>query len=611
MVAARRKKPARAKAAPKRAARKPAASARAKKAGRRPVVEEPETLPLFGEDVMRAPGSRSAGAALDTAADSARAKKKSSPEPVADAPAPRARKSAGTYSSAETIGQKQREISVSEFFAKNRHMLGFDSPTRAILTAIKEAVDNSLDACEEAGLPPDILVEIHEAGENRYRLVIEDSGPGIVKQQVPKIFGKLLYGSKFHELRQSRGQQGIGISAAVMYSQLTVGKPVKITSRTGAKAQAHLYELQIDTKKNAPIVLDDGAVEWERPHGTRIEMEIEAVYQKGKRSVDQYLHQVALANPHADIRFIAPKSDPVHYTRLSNQLPPPATPIKPHPYGVELGVLIEMMHVSHARNVAAFLSHEFSRMSAKTAQEVLGIAKVPASTKPARITRDQAEAIINAFTKVKIMRPPTDCLSVTGDDLLVKSLQREVKASFYTAVSRPPTVYRGNPFQIEAALAYGGELPGDEIVTLYRFANRAPLIYQQNACALTNAVMNTAWKSYGVDQSRGALPTGPLVIMVQIASVWVPFTSESKESVAHYDDIIKETKLALQECGRRLGQFIRRGQRERDEMKKRSYIEKYIPHIGIALQEILGISEAEEKKIVDTLEDTLERSRKL
>jgi len=602
-----------------RARRKAVTEAKPRRGGRRAVVEEPETLPLFDEATMgrAAPGAASLDAAAATGAakgtkKSGTARPGAEPEPEpAETPRRRSRKPAGSYSSAETIAQKQREISVSEFFAKNRHMLGFDSPTRAILTAVKEAVDNSLDACEEAGLPPDILVEIHETGENRYRLVIEDSGPGIVKQQVPKIFGKLLYGSKFHELRQSRGQQGIGISAAVMYSQLTVGKPVKITSRTGARTQAHLYELQIDTKKNAPVVLDDGAVEWERPHGTRIEMEIEAVYQKGKRSVDQYLHQVALANPHADIRFIAPKSDPVHYERLSNQLPPPATPIKPHPYGVELGVLIEMMQGSHARNVASFLSHEFSRMSAKIAQEVLKAANVPASTKPARVTRDQAEAIIKAFAKVKIMRPPTDCLSVVGEELLAKSLEREFKASFYTAVSRPPTVYRGNPFQIEVAIAYGGELPGDEIVQLYRFANRAPLIYQQNACALTNAVMNTAWKSYGVDQSRGALPTGPMVIMVQIASVWVPFTSEAKESVAHYDDIIKETKLALQECGRRLGAFIRRGQRERDEMKKRSYIEKYIPHIGIALQEILGISEAEEKKIVDTLEDTLERSRKL
>jgi DNA topoisomerase-6 subunit B len=210
------------------------------------------------------------------------------------------------------------------------------------------------------------------------------------------------------------------------------------------------------------------------------------------------------------------------------------------------------------------------------------------------------------------MRPPTDVLSVVGEELLTKSLQREIKANFYTAVTRPPTVYRGMPFQVEVAIAYGGdELPADEIVQLYRFANRAPLIYQQSACAITHAVNSTAWKSYGIEQSRGALPTAPMIIMAQIASVWVPFTSESKEAVAHYDDIIKELKLAMQECGRRLGVYIRRGQRERDEAKKRSYIEKYIPHIGIALQEILGISEGEKKKVVATLEDTLERSRKV
>ena len=598
----KKSKPSKAKA-PKRAARKESAAPK-----KRSKSQEPETLSLFGDESLKPAKEKKArgGAAVAVVEEEEPEVEVSEPKKTRRGAAAQA-----SYSSAETIAQKQREISVSEFFAKNRHMLGFDSPTRAILTAVKEAVDNSLDACEEAGLAPDILVEIHELSEDRYKLVVEDSGPGIVKAQVPKIFGKLLYGSKFHELRQSRGQQGIGISAAVMYSQLTTGKSVKITTRTGAKSKAHLYELQIDTKKNQPIVLDDGQVEWERPHGTRIEMELEAIYQKGKRSVDQYLHQVALANPHADIKFVAPRSDNVHYPRLSNQLPPPSIPIKPHPYGVELGVLIEMLQSSGARNVASFLSNEFSRMSPKIAQEVLQVAGVSSSMKPGRVTRDQAEAIVKAFPKVKIMRPPTDCLSVVGEELLIKSLQREIKADFYTAVSRPPTVYRGNPFQIEVALAYGGELPGDEIVQLYRFANRAPLIYQQSACAITHSVMTTAWKSYGIEQSRGALPTAPMIIMAQIASVWVPFTSESKEAVAHYDDIIKEIKLAMQECGRRLGAYIRRGQRERDEAKKRSYIEKYIPHIGIALQEILGISEAEEKKVVDILVDTLERSRKL
>jgi DNA topoisomerase-6 subunit B len=565
-------------------------------------VREPETLPLFAEP-EETPGDAKSS-------KTAKAVKVASPARPANG---NNRKNGGrSYQTAQSIALKQREISVSEFFAKNRHMLGFDSPTRALLTAIKEAVDNSLDACEEAGLLPDIRVQIEEIAEARYRITVADSGPGIVKSQVPKIFGKLLYGSKFHELKQSRGQQGIGISAAVMYSQLTTGKHVRITTRTGPNKNAQIYDLQIDTKKNTPIVLDEGTTEWTRDHGTRIEMEIEAAYKKGKRSVDAYIHQVALANPHAEITYQPPKGDPFVYKRLTDELPDETVSIKPHPYGVELGILMDMLHTTRSRNVKGFLSSEFSRMSPRAATEILEIAGLKPQTSPKKITRDQSEAMIKAFNQVKLMKPPTNCLAIIGEDLLIKSLEREVDAGFFTAVTRPPAVYRGNPFQIEAAIAYGGPtLPGDDIVQLYRFANRAPLTYQQSACAITQSVVGTAWKGYGVNQSRGALPIGPMVIMVQIASVWVPFTSESKEAVAHYPEIIKEIKLALQECGRRLARYIRRGAREREEAKKRSYIEQYIPHIGIALQEILGFSEREEQKVVVKLKDTLERSRKM
>src|SRR5437762_6558668 len=157
---------------------------------------------------------------------------------------------------AETMAAKQRDISVSEFFAKNRHLLGFDNPRKALLTAVKEAVDNSLDACEEAGILPEIWVHIEATGPDRFKVGIQDNGPGIVKKQIPLIFGKLLYGSKFHRLRQSRGQQGIGISAAGMYGVQTTGKPVKIISKVDAKKPAHYYEIQIDTKKNEPQSLN-------------------------------------------------------------------------------------------------------------------------------------------------------------------------------------------------------------------------------------------------------------------------------------------------------------------------------------------------------------------
>ncbi len=515
-----------------------------------------------------------------------------------------------SYQTAQTMAQRQREISVSEFFAKNRHLLGFDSLTKALLTAIKEAVDNSLDACEEAGLLPDVLIEIRELSENRYKIIVEDSGPGIVKSQVPKIFGKLLYGSKFHTLKQARGQQGIGISAAGMYAQLTTGKPVKIMTRTGLRQQAHMYEIQINTKKNVPLIVSEGTQEWTKEHGTRIELEILATYKKGQRSVDSYVHQVAMANPHAQIIYRPPKDPEVIYPRLT--VIPPSEPltIKPHPHGVELGVLLDMLKATKSRNLKGFLSNEFSRLSPRMAQEVIDSAGLRHSMSPKRVSREDAEKLIGAFGGAKIMKPPTNCLSVIGEELLAQSVSREIEADFFTAVTRPPAVYRGNPFQVEIAFAYGGKIPDDEIVKLYRFANRAPLIYQQAACATSHAVITTAWRNYGIQQAKSAFPSGPLAIVVHIASVWVPFTSESKESIAHYPEIIKEIKLALQECGRELGRFIKRGARERDEAKKRSYIEQYIPHIGIALRDILSFSEREQRNVVNKLKTTLERSRK-
>jgi DNA topoisomerase-6 subunit B len=512
---------------------------------------------------------------------------------------------------ADTMAARQREISISEFFTKNRHLLGFDNPQKALLTAIKEAVDNSLDACEEAGILPELIVEIHELSEARFRIAVEDNGPGIVRAQIPKIFGKLLYGSKFHRLKQQRGQQGIGISAAGMYGVLTTGKAVKIVSKTGRSKPAHLFEIAIDTQKNAPVVHKDVETEWDKDHGTRVEIEMEATYKKGRRSVDDYIEQTALANPHVTLRFIAPKEDVRVFDRVARELPVESKEIKPHPYGVELGILLRMIKDTSARTIASMLANDFSRVSSAVAVEICKTAGVRPDADPRRMSAGQAELIFRAIPQVKIMAPPTACLSPIGEDLLEKGLQTRVPCDFATAVTRPPAVYRGNPFQIEVGVAYGGQLPADELMELYRFANRVPLQYQQAACAISKAVLSIDWRSYGLLQSKGALPTGPLIVSVHIASVWVPFTSESKEAVASYPEIVKELRLALMEAGRRLGAFVRHRRRVADEEKKRSYIEKYIPHIGDALQQILGLSDARRNRTVEDLKSILEHSRKV
>jgi len=574
--------------------------------------------------------------------------------PAEEAPAPRAPKRRAT---AEQMAQNQREISISEFFTKNRHLLGFDNPSKALLTTIKEAVDNSLDACEEAGILPEITVEVHDLGfdskkggeltkgEGRFVVVIEDNGPGIVKAQAPKIFGKLLYGSKFHRLKQSRGQQGIGISAAAMYGQLTTGRPIRVTSRVSKSKPAHWFEIQIDTRKNNPVVTDDRELtEWHQEHGTRVELEIVANWQQGQRYVNRYVEHTALANPHATVHYLRPKQERLSFPRATEELPKEALEIRPHPHGVELGALMLMAAESKSHDVRGFLTSAFSRVSPGVADEILAKVGWKKKLRPRDLAEDRtlAEVLHKAIGETKIMAPPTNCLSPIGDALMKRGLisflnvietegpeeeaqldldqaakkkagrkEKAAKAEapqvpdappeegvekikghnyFIATVTRPPKVYRGNPFQVEVGLAYGGSWPADKPIELFRFANRVPLLFQRAACGVTDAVIKTDWRNYLLSQPKGSLPVGPMALLVHIASVWVPFTSESKEAVAHYPEIIREIQLAAQDCGRRLAAHIRKSQHADYQAQRRSIFELYIQEVAAAIGKITGRS---------------------
>jgi DNA topoisomerase-6 subunit B len=570
---------------------------------------------------------------------------------------------------AESMARKQREISVSEFFLKNRHLLGFDNPRKALLTTVKEAVDNALDACEEAGILPEISVDIQQTGESRFRVAVTDNGPGIVRAQIPKIFAKLLYGSKFHRLRMSRGQQGIGISAAGMYGQLTTGAATRILSKPASSKQAHYIEVQIDTRNNAPAILKDDQVEWStlfhpaadpadeakgtpepvrHPHGTCVTIEMEAAYIRGRLSVDEFLKQCAIVNPHLELHYrvvllkkeggpaeddetdsgksghvgqdeasrdmaAAAEGGWITFRRASQEMPHPPMEIRPHPHGVELGMLMQMLKETDARTVRSALQQDFSRVSSNVALEICERAGLNPSARPSRIAHQESESLYKAIAATKLMRPPTDCLSPIGEDPIVAGLKKEIVADFYTSVTRSPAVYRGNPFQIEAGLAYAKpgdneDLSAEEAVRVMRFANRVPLLHMGGGCAITKAAIGVNWKSYGLPQPRGSLPVGPMVIMVHMASVWVPFTSESKEAIAHYPEIIREITFALQECGRRLSVYLHRKHRQAELDRKRNYMALYIPHLALGLKEILDLSDRDETKVVSTLNTLLERT---
>jgi DNA topoisomerase-6 subunit B len=316
---------------------------------------------------------------------------------------------------------------------------------------------------------------------------------------------------------------------------------------------------------------------------------------------------------------------------------------------VELGALMLLAQESKSRDVRGFLQSTFSRVSAQAANEILR--GVPWGHKVVRprllgAKRAMAEELHRAIGATRLMSPPTTCLSPIGDELMRRGLvsflnviesegevgdenaqldldsasmkparkarkakggaepapelvPSEVAAEegvekikgrdyFIATVTRSPKVYRGNPFQVEVGLAYGGSWPSDKTIELFRFANRVPLLFQRGACGITDAIVRTDWRNYLLSQSRGSLPSGPMALLVHIASVWVPFTSESKEAVAHYPEITKEVQLAAQECGRKLATYIRKRKAADYQAQRRGIFELYIEEVADAIGRIKG-----------------------
>lgn len=492
---------------------------------------------------------------------------------------------------AEKMAQSQKEISISDFFAKNRQILGFDNPSKALLVSVKEAVDNSLDACEEAGILPTIYVKLEKiSSKDRFRMTVRDNGPGIVKKQIPNVFGRLLYGSRFHAIRQSRGQQGIGISSVVLYSQLTTGKPALVTSKISDDHPCHRMEIHINTKNNRPQVESSDVVLWEHPHGTEVSVEMEARYQKNKRqTVFEYLRSTAIVNPHVEIIFKDPDGEVFHFHRVVELLPEPANECKPHPHGIELGILKNMLKYTEARKMTSFLTNEFVRVSPRGARDVLDTARIQEHRNPKRLNLDDIQGLFDTIQGTKFMSPPTDCLSPIGDMLIRKGLRKEIDSKFAYTVTRDPCVFRGTPFQVEAGIVYGGDLPSGDSVRILRFANRVPLLYQQGGCALTHAIERINWRPYGLEQRGGkGIPVGPAVILIHIASTNVPFTSESKEAVADVDEILDEMARALMDCGRRVRSHINKKKKLKKVSEKYDIIREILPEISRKSSSIVG-----------------------
>jgi DNA topoisomerase VI subunit B len=503
---------------------------------------------------------------------------------------------------AEELFTEFKEHSVADFFKKNKQMLGLSGKQRTMTTIIHELVTNSLDACEEAGILPEIEVTISELGSEYYEISVVDNGPGIPEDKLASAMGKLLAGTKFHRLVQTRGQQGIGVSGIILLSQMTTGKPTKLISGTN-KGKAISMEMSIDSKTNTPKVSEKHYLE-NKFKGLAVKCKFkDIIYKKGQSSVDEYLRRTAISNPHLNLSFQDPLGEKIKYTRTINKLPNIPTAVKPHPIGVSVDeMLTYARHSAGSRKINSFLMTTFDRFGQTSVDNVQKLVHFDLNKDPRAMTWEEAEDLIKAIKQTKFIAPSTDNLVPIGEEQIKKSLKSIVEPEFLSVVTRKPTVYQGGyAFQVEAAVAYGGksgrlisvektidkkqtiieEVKSSEII---RYANKAPLLFDAGGCSITKTVESVDWKRYGVSN----FDTSPITIFVNLISVHIPYTSAGKSAVSDDSDIVNEIKLALMDVARRVGIYIIEKKREEEKKEKKKVFAKYAPYVVDALIHTTG-----------------------
>jgi len=499
----------------------------------------------------------------------------------------------------DKIFKQFREHSIAEFFKKNRQMLGFTGKIRSLTTIIHELVTNSVDACEEAGILPDIDVKLEELGHDHYKVIVQDNGPGIPKAHLGKALGMMLAGTKFHRYIQQRGQQGIGAAGCTMYSVLTTGQPIKAVS--GYKGNKITCNIGIDFKTNKPVMtnLTEEPSEFT---GLVYEGEFKDVkHENSVRGVLEYLRRTALANPHVSISFTDPK-EKMAFPRAIDVNPIRPKEIKPHPLGMGAHGLLEMaVHQRESRTLSAFLQHTFSRMSLNKVNELKEmVSDVNFDSKPNKLTWDNAEKLVKAFQKVKWIAPAMDAVIPIGDEQVEKSFHNIFNPEFVMITERSPKVYRGGiPFVVEVGMGYGGGIvESGKRGELMRFANRVPLLFDGGGCAITESVKSIEWRRYGLKN----LDEEPIVILVNISSVYVPYTSAGKQAISDEEDIIEEIRNAIMESSRGMNRYLSGKRKAKEIETKKKVVSRYITQLASDLSYLSG-KKSKEKEIVNILEN--------
>jgi DNA topoisomerase-6 subunit B len=479
------------------------------------------------------------------------------------------------------------EISASDFFYRNRDIAGFTSPSRAIFAAIRELVENSLDAAESLKIPPDIYVRLSYEGEASkeaqiFKLRVEDNGIGVPPRHIPSAFGQVLFGSKY-KLKQQRGTFGLGGKMAILYGQITTHQPASIFSSVGI-AKIYMYKLMIDIQRNRPLILDRKVlINKEQWRGTIVEFCLEGDYFRAMPKILEYFKQTAMMNPYANLTFVDPKGRFYKFTRITKEMPEPPKETKPHPYGVDVELLQRLVQITPQKNMFEFLRHHFHRVGETSAHKFLEFSNISPSKNPKKLSHEEIVRLMHMLKKFKEFLPPdASCLSPLGEELLRAGIVKELKPEFVVVHQRKPATYAGHPFIIEVGIAYGGEIPKQGRFLIYRFANRIPLLYDEASDVSVRVVDSMNWRRYKI------LPDMPVAILVHVCSTKVPYKTVGKEFIADRPEVRREVGNGLREVARQLQHFLTRREHVDRERKRLGVFSKYLPKIAQFSTELAG-----------------------
>lgn len=512
-----------------------------------------------------------------------------------------------TDAKADSKPKAHRKITTSstaEYFSKNLQQVGFSSPTKAVLTTVKEAMDNSLDACEDHGLLPDIKVTIEKLGNgtmkntDKLRIMVEDNGPGIPAEDIAKVFGEYLASSKFGRGRCSRGQQGIGISAATTWALQTTATPVRVLTKTKDQRKAVSCGIEVDLKNNKGITRDKQTVEWDKAHGTQVEFLIEGRIQlNGEAGLLSYLRGNVLVNPHMTLTYVLPEVGTATYERVTPTVPQVPDAVEPHPHTMKLGEFISHGRLFGRTKLQTWLKTGFSRMGDKVISEIWKEHKLPSNLLDKgveQLTDENLKAIYAAIQAAPLPAPSTQSVISIGEDALSLSVERLGEIDFFAVSTRKPTICDFKPVQVEVAIArVKGVADSDEPVQVLRFANRVPLQFDKASCAIVKALTTVNWRSYGLKQPKDALPTGPYIFAVSVVSPFIKFKNASKETIDASDELVDEIRRALMQAGQRLSRHLSRESKAADLEEKIQHLEKFGP---VLVDTLVRITKSADKR---------------